>query len=72
MAKNFESIKDGLLLVKNADKISINMITDISNMLIEKRIEIYTNSPCKNADSISIFKDYFNFIVNIPPLEKER
>ena len=24
----------------------------------------------KYADSISIFKDYFNFVVNIPPLEK--
>lgn len=69
--KNFESIKDGLLLVKNADKISINMITDISNMLIEKKeLKFILIVHVKNADSISIFKDYFNFIVNIPPLEK--
>ena len=69
--KNFESIKDGLLLVKNADKISINMITDISNMLIEKKeLKFILIVHVKNADSISIFKDYFNFVVNIPPLEK--
>lgn len=69
--KNFESIKDGLLLVKNADKISINMFTDISNMLIEKKeLKFILIVHVKNADSISIFKDYFNFIVNIPPLEK--
>lgn len=69
--KNFESIKDGLLLVKNADKISINMITDISNMLIEKKeLKFILIVHVNNADSISIFKDYFNFVVNIPPLEK--
>lgn len=69
--KNFEGIKDGLLLVKNADKISINMITDISNMLIEKKeLKFILIVHVKNADSISIFKDYFNFVVNIPPLEK--
>lgn len=69
--KNFESIKDGLLLVKNADKISINMITDISNMLIKKKeLKFILIVHVKNADSISIFKDYFNFVVNIPPLEK--
>ena len=69
--KNFESIKDGLLLVKNADKISINMITDISNMLIEKKeLKFILIVHVKNADSISIFKDYFNFVVNIPSLEK--
>ena len=69
--KNFESIKDGLLLVKNADKISINMITDISNMLIEKKeLKFILIVHVKNADSISMFKDYFNFVVNIPSLEK--
>ncbi len=69
--KNFESIKDGLLLVKNADKISINMITDISNILKKKKeLKFILIVHVKNADSISIFKDYFNFIVNIPPLEK--
>ena len=68
--KNCEGIKDGLLLVKNADKISINMITDISNMLIEKKeLKFILIVHVKSADSISIFKDYFNFVVNIPPLE---
>lgn len=68
--KNCEGIKDGLLLVKNADKISINMITDISNMLVEKKeLKFILIVHVKSADSISIFKDYFNFVVNIPPLE---